>query len=238
LRGFVETGVLDKIRQAGGELYGITSEPQSLATEAEEEWELGFPVVGDPHHEILATLREREWIDVYFNENIGHLTERSWASHPKGYYQPAVLAVNSEGRVLYRWRMIPSKKNEAGAGARPEANYIWKAIESAIASGEEPPLDENPVLTHKNRSWFYWMLLALAQGWFLGPKMSPLARAGDKPVATSVQRLIRLYVFMGLWIAALVIFPVKIVGLAFGAWLLAIVPGLIHIHRTLQIESD
>ncbi len=238
MRGFVETGVLDKIRQAGGELYGITSEPQSLATEAEEAWELGFPVVGDPHHEILATLRERKWINVYFNENIGHLTNRTWASHPKGYYQPAVLAVNSEGRALYRWRMIPSKKNQAGAGSRPEANYVWNAIESALNSGEEPPLDENPVLTHKSRSWFVFMLLALAQGWFLWPKMSPLARAGDKPVASSLQRQIRLYAFIALWIAALVLFPVKIVGLAFGAWLVAIIPGLVHIHRVLQIESE
>lgn len=238
MRGYVETGVLDKIRQAGGELYGVTSEPQSLATEAEEEWELGFPVVGDPHHEILSTLREREWIDVYFNENIGHLTERSWASHPKGYYQPAVLAVNSEGRALYRWRMIPSKKNQAGAGSRPEANYVWNAIESALASGEEPPLDENPVLTHKSRSWFVFMLLALAQGWFLWPKMSPLARPGDKPSATPPQRWMRTFVFFALWITSFVLFPVKFVGLAFAAWLIATIPGLVHIHRVLQIEPE
>ncbi|MCZ6673219.1 MAG: hypothetical protein O7C75_09800 [Verrucomicrobia bacterium] len=177
-------------------------------------------------------------IDVYFNENIGHLTERPWISHPKGYYQPAVLAVNSDGRVLYRWRLKPSKENMAGAGARPNANYVWNAMESTLASGEEPPLDENPVLTHKSRPWFFFMLLALAQGWFLWPKMSPLARPGDKPTHSPRQRWMRTFGFIALWIAALVLFPIKFVGLAFAAWLVAIVPGLIHIHRTLQLEPD
>ncbi len=230
--------MLDEIRDAGGELYGITSEPQTLATEAEGEWELSYPIVGDPHHEILATLRDRGFIDVYFNENTGHLKERPWTSHPKGYYQPAVLAVNAEGRVLYRWRMIPSKKNQAGAGTRPESKYVWNAIESAMESGEEPRLDENPVLTAKSRSWFVFMLLALAQGWFLWPKMSPLAREGDNPSHTPKQRWIRVDVFIMLWILALVLFPVKYVGLAFAAWLVAIIPGLVHIHRVMQLESD
>ena len=43
----MKSGVLDEIRAAGGEVFAVTSEPQTLATEAEEEWDLGFPVVGD-----------------------------------------------------------------------------------------------------------------------------------------------------------------------------------------------
>ena len=38
------------IRAAGGEIYGITSEPNSLAIEAEDAWNMTIPVVGDPHH--------------------------------------------------------------------------------------------------------------------------------------------------------------------------------------------
>ena len=44
------------IRAAGGEVYGITSEPNSLAIEAEEAWKMTIPVVGDPHHEIRRDL--------------------------------------------------------------------------------------------------------------------------------------------------------------------------------------
>jgi len=46
--------VVEKIREAGGEVIGITSEPQSLTNEAELDWELPFACVGDPHHEILS----------------------------------------------------------------------------------------------------------------------------------------------------------------------------------------
>ena len=90
--------MLDEIRAAGGEVFAITSEPQTLATEAEEDWGLGFPVVGDPHHEIRKDCLDRGWVDVFYNTDSGHLRERSWASHPNGYYQPAVVAINSGSR--------------------------------------------------------------------------------------------------------------------------------------------
>ena len=43
------SGVVDVIRAAGGEVYAVTSEPQALATLAQEEWGLSFECVGDPH---------------------------------------------------------------------------------------------------------------------------------------------------------------------------------------------
>ena len=52
-------------------MFGITSEPQTLATVAEVEWGPGFPMVGDPHHEIRKTCSDRGWVDVFFNENYG-----------------------------------------------------------------------------------------------------------------------------------------------------------------------
>ena len=41
-------GVVEKIRAAGGEVYAITSEPQHLADQAHEHWELNFENIGDP----------------------------------------------------------------------------------------------------------------------------------------------------------------------------------------------
>ena len=61
----MKSGVLDAVRAAGGELFGMTSEPQSLASEAEEAWEIGFPCVGDPHHEIRDQLQERGLVEPY-----------------------------------------------------------------------------------------------------------------------------------------------------------------------------
>ena len=133
----MKSGVLDAVRAAGGEVFGMTSEPQSLATEAEEAWEIGFPCVGDPHHEIRDDLRDRGWLSLFANEDYGHLRMRPWASHPKGYFQPGVLAVGRGGRILYRWRCRPQYSNMSGAGQRPTPQYVWREIESRL--GKDAP---------------------------------------------------------------------------------------------------
>ena len=50
--------IVDAIREAGGEIYAVTSEPHSLALNAQAHWETGFDHVGDPHQEILAACSE------------------------------------------------------------------------------------------------------------------------------------------------------------------------------------
>ena len=121
------------IRGAGGEIFGITSEPQTLASEAGASWGLDFPLVGDPHHEIAGLCRERGWLDLYVN-TAGD--DRMLArhvdppAHPKGYFQPGVLALargpgcaarcRAAGhRILYRWRGVPTRHNNGGATERP-----------------------------------------------------------------------------------------------------------------------
>ena len=39
----MKRGVIDEVREAGGEVFGITSEPHALAAEAKEAWDLNFP---------------------------------------------------------------------------------------------------------------------------------------------------------------------------------------------------
>ncbi len=229
--------MLDAIREAGGEVFAITSEPQTLAAEAEEDWEFGFPAVGDPHHEILETCRERGLVEVFFNRDFGHLRDRPWASHPKGYYQPAVVALTNEGRVLYRWRCRPTRNNMSGAGARPSATYTWNQLRSRLAaSAEEPPLDDAPELGAEDISWFRFLLILLAHGWFLRPKAFPLARPGDKPPASPAKMLRRFYGFAGAWALALLLLPLPWVALAFAVWGIVLIPGLVEIHRQFQNE--
>lgn len=230
--------MLDEIREAGGEVFAITSEPQSLATEAEDDWEFGFPAVGDPHHEITETLRDRDLVEIYANENYGHLRHRSWASHPKGYYQPGVIAINREGRVLYRWRCVPRWENMSGAGGRPAARYTWSQIQSRLEGGEEPPLDEAAELAGSQISWPYFLLILFAHGWFLRAKAFPLGRPGDPPSANSGKMMPRVYGFVAAWVAAFLLLPTTWVALALLGWALAALPGLIEIHRQFQNEPE
>ncbi|MDX1736556.1 MAG: hypothetical protein R3228_19410, partial [Halioglobus sp.] len=80
--------------------------------------------MGDPHHEIATACRERGWLDIIVNPktDLFEKDETSNFSHPKGYFQPGVLAIDDAGRVLYRWRGIPTRRNMGGATERPTAN--------------------------------------------------------------------------------------------------------------------
>ena len=230
--------MLEQIRAAGGEIFAITSEPQSLATEAELDWEFGFPAIGDPHHEIREQCEARGWLQIYYNEDYGHLRERSWASHPKGYYQPGVLALNKDGRVLYRWRCVPRYSNMSGAGARPEAGYTWQHMSQNMQANEDAALDAEAILGAEDLSWPRFLLILVAHGWFLRPKAFPLARADDPERVSPSKMMPRVYAFLALWLIALLTLPITWVGAMFGVWLVILTPGLVEIHRQFQNVSD
>ena len=102
MRSYLKDGVTEKVRAAGGEIYAISSEPQVLADRAARGWHLGFETVGDPHHEISGACRERGWLDVFVNERLEFLRASAGATdwtptHPKGYFQPGVLALDANG---------------------------------------------------------------------------------------------------------------------------------------------
>ena len=167
--------------------------------EAEEAWELPFPIIGDPHHEIRQQCKERGWLDVFHNEDYGHLRARVWASHPKGYYQPAVLTLHKTGQVLYRWRCVPKFSNMSGAGARPEAIYTWDKIKDGLQQTNDAAIDQNPVMGAKDLSWFRFLLIMTAHGWFIRPKAFPLKRDGDKERVSPAAMMPRVYAFIAFW---------------------------------------
>ena len=230
--------MIDEIQAAGGQVFGITSEPHSLAVEAEDSWELTFPIIGDPHHEIREQCKNRGWLDVFYNEDYGHLRTRAWASHPKGYYQPGVLALHKSEQVLYRWRCVPKFSNMSGAGARPEAIYTWDQIKEGFQTKKDAALDQSPVMGAKDLSWFRFLLIMTAHGWFIRPRAFPLKRDGDKDRVSPAAVMPRVYGFIGLWIIMLVFLPLSWVGVAALCWAIAFTPGLIEIHRQFQNEPD
>lgn len=230
--------MVEAIRAAGGEVYGITSEPQSLAQEAEQAWGISIPIIGDPHHEIRKDLKSRGWLDVFHNADYGHLRLRSWADHPNGYFQPATIAFNREGRILYRWRCVPRYSNMSGAGARPEANYAWQHIREALDGYDDAPLDPAPTLGSPELPWWKFLAMLTAHGWFLRPRAFPLTREGGKDEVTPKQAMRRWYWFGGAWLLAGVLLPPLWVGAALLVWLAALAPGLLEIHRQFQNEPD
>jgi hypothetical protein len=174
------------------------------------------------------------------NDNSSALRKsRSWASHPKGYFQPGVLAVTGDHRVLYRWRCRPTRQNVGGAVERPTPEHVWSEVQSRLTgAADEPGLDDAPVLDTKAPPWPLFILMLLAHGWFVRPKVFPLGRTDDKPSANPQAMVPRLLGFAGLWIAAFALLPAAWVSLALAAWVAFVWPGVAQIHREFQNVKD
>lgn len=239
MRGYTQAGVVEAVRAAGGEVFAITSEPHTLAKNAQDDWETGLEHVGDPHQEIAETCRERGWLSLFTNDwdgtKLGEPSE--WRSHPKGYYQPGVLALSRSGRVLYRWRCRPTRRNTGGATGRPTPEHVWHSLERARAEPADSPdvaHDDDPVLDSPPTPWPLFVGLLLANGWFLRPQVFD-HHAGDWDMPTRLRRAaIRLVGFVAAWIAAAWFLPGSIVAIVFGAWAFKVWPGVRDIHAGFQ----
>lgn len=216
-------GVVDEIRAAGGEVYGITSEPQHLADQARKHWDLDFETVGDPHQEISRTCSERGWLTLYAQDSLEFLQRgAAWkVEHPKGFFQPGVLALTREGRVLYRWRSVPSSENMNGTVCRPTAEHVLRETEQALRAGAEAgdaAHDDHPEVDQKPLPVPIFIALLLANGWFV--RVKSFAFSPDAPPIRRrfANAALRLVIFVLGWIAAAVWLPPLPVAATFFAW--------------------
>ena len=211
------------MRAAGGEVYGISSEPQSISDMAREDWELNFETVGDPHQEISRVCSERGWLTLYANQGDLEFFQRGtdWkVEHPKGYFQPGVLAVTQSKRLLYRWRSIPSVENNQGTLGRPTAEYVWKEISGVLGSKDagDAVLDDDPVVDSTASPRFLFIAALLANGWFFRVKGLLYSPGMDMSPARMGKIMSRWFLFLAFWVLALVFLPVWPVLGAFAAW--------------------
>jgi hypothetical protein len=237
-------GVVEKIRAAGGEIYAITSEPQHLADQAHEHWKLDFENVGDPHQEISRTCSKRGWLTLYANKGDLEFLQRgaSWeVEHPKGYFQPGVLALTNAGRVLYRWRSVPSAENLNGTLARPTARHAWGAIEGSLAAGDaagDAAHDDDPVIDQAPPPRVLFLAALIANGWFLGVRSfvySPGVRSVPSRFAAASSRWL---LFLAVWAAALIFLPTVLVGLAFAGWVAWIMRDIRRTLGGLDVQQE
>ncbi len=216
-------GVIEKIHAAGGEIYGISSEPQHLADQARGHWELSFETVGDPHQEISQVCSERGWLTLYAQDNLEFLQRgAAWkVEHPKGFFQPGVLALTQRSRVLYRWRSVPSAANLNGTVCRPTARYVSEKLEQALLAGADAAdagHDDHPAIDQKPIPTPLFVAAILANGWFLRVKSFAYS-PGAPPIQIRFGiAAFRFAVFVLAWGVAAVCLPLLPVLLAFAVW--------------------
>jgi hypothetical protein len=239
LRGYQKSGIAAAIREAGGAIYAVTSEPQTLASEAQRAWELEFAVVGDPHHEIADACRERGWLSLFINRHLELLRgHHGFASHPRGYFQPGVLVLSSTGRVLYRWRSRPTHSNTGGATRRPLAEDVWAKVQTALAEPPDAPDAEMDAPDRYDMStppWPLFVLLLLANGNFLRPTPFPLERAGPDDIGSRAKRaMAKIPLFVGAWALAFWWLPTWLPAVALACWLVLLGPSIRALNREFQ----
>ena len=236
--------MVEKIRAAGGEVYAITSEPQHLADQAHKHWELNFQNVGDPHQEISRTCSERGWLTLFANRGDFEFLSRgtNWrVEHPKGFFQPGVLALTQEGRVLYRWRSVPSYENLNGTTARPKAGHVWDHVERSLTAGEaagDATHDDNPEIDQSPPPRILFFAALIANGWFVRAKSfaySPGVRSVPERFKAAFSRW---PLFVLFWIAALVFAPTPLVGMAFAGWILWIVRDIRRTWSNMNVQVE
>ena len=236
--------VVEKVRAAGGEVYAITSEPQSLADQAHEDWGLNYENVGDPHQEISRTCSERGWLTLYANRGDTEFLQRGaqWKiEHPKGYFQPGVLALTRDQQVLYRWRSVPSEANMHGTLARPTATHVWNAVEVALTDSDntaDAELDDNPEIDRAPAPRWLFIATLLANGWFLRVKSLVYSPGLEVGPARMPKILARWLVFLVFWVVALIALPTALVGTVFTAWLVWVAYDTKRVMGKLQLKTE
>ena len=152
--------------------------------------------------------------------------EDSKLAHPKGYFQPGVLCLDANQRVLYRWRSIPTRKNIGGAVERPTPEHVYKqltkSLELPLETGDAQ-LDSHPELDSRGPPFPLFLLLLLANGWFVKPRTFLLTNS-EIPVQRRLRNAaIRIPFFIAAWVLALVMLPgfwVGLAAIAYGLWLI------------------
>ena len=225
---------MEQIRQQGGEVYAITSEPQTLATTAQEEWATDMIHVGDPHQEIAADCQARGWLSLFTKQWTGNFMTVEWASHPKGYYQPGVLAVSAEQQILYRWRSRPNRQNIGGAIARPTPNHVWQQVQENSSRSDSADYDSTPELDAKPAPWPLFVMLLLSNGWFVKARPFDFRPGEDSVRSRQRAAMLRLPLFGLLWIALFSLAPLILAAALLLVWIAIATPAVREIYANFQ----
>ncbi|MEQ8690682.1 MAG: hypothetical protein RIC89_07585 [Pseudomonadales bacterium] len=131
--------------------------------------------------------------------------------------------MTKSGRILYRWRSVPSAANLNGTVARPTAEHVWRAIEHSLNAGdaaEDATHDDHPELDSPPPRKPLFIAALIANGWFIKLKSfaySPGVASVPKRFAAAFKRWI---LFVAFWVAAIVILPVMPVLFGFACWVI------------------
>jgi hypothetical protein len=148
-----------------------------------------------------------------------------------------VLAATREGRVLYRWRGRPTRRNVGGATRRPIPEHVWEETEKALAGpgSGDAAFDEITEVDMQAPPWPLFVFILLANGNFLRLQPFPLSRGGPDDVEKRANRAVAkaLLFLVALGVAFATLPTLWVLG-ALALWAIAVAPGVARTYRHFQ----
>ncbi len=143
--------------------------------------------------------------------------------------------------MLYRWISTPSRKNIGGAKLRPTAAHVWSGVKNALtapAGSADVDVDDNPQYDSAETPWPLFLMMLLANGWFVKPAFFLLA-SGAIPVEVRMRTAMkRLIGFVVAWIVAFIFLPIWLSALAAVAWCAWVTPFILNMNSRMPKEPD
>ena len=110
----------------GGKLYGVTSENNDGIKISQDKWGLDYELISDRSLE----LAKRYGVAITPGKDAHGGVEK----YPGGMSQPAVIAINQCGKMIFKWAIVPSEMNMGGATDRPLTKDLLESIEKGLSA--------------------------------------------------------------------------------------------------------
>ena len=118
---------LHKIQELGGNIVGITSQ---AGNQSQKNLGLNFDIQIDEEN------IEAKKYGIFITPKAETPLKDVDGVYPNGMVQPGVIIEDSEGKILYKWVIVPSEMNLGGASDRPLVADIVSSLEQ-ILKGQE-----------------------------------------------------------------------------------------------------
>jgi peroxiredoxin len=111
--------ILPHINAAGGKAIAVTAEPEQHLQDTINTSGYTGEIIVDPTNKIAAEMRQRVNLTVAISSKSGY---------EHGMAQPAILVIQNDGTVLFKWAIVPGVMNLGGAKDRPDLNQVWENV--------------------------------------------------------------------------------------------------------------
>ena len=119
---------------------------QDEADQAQETWNLDFPLIADPSCELVKMMNKKGWItsqiEAKVNDHEVVIRVFNDFTYQVAMLQPGVCALRGTDLnnmdVLCTWGSVPTAANIGGASGRPNPKQIvWKAIQKSLIANAQ-----------------------------------------------------------------------------------------------------